>query len=87
MMGQQQYCSADRTVEQASAPSNPYELPETLHHAIMVQIFRNRVHSTMGDVDRLEGSASQSRRGSLVKILEFELEELERRLGQSRSRR
>ena len=78
--GQQPYFSGDRTIEQASIESNPYELPETLHQAVIVQIFCTKVHSAMYDLDRAAGSATQPTRSSLLKLLEQDLQELEQRL-------
>jgi hypothetical protein len=85
--GQQPYFSADRTIEQASAESNPYELPDSLHSVVTIQLFCSKVHSAMYDLDRLEGSAVQSTRSSLFKLLEQDLRELEGRLDTTRSHR
>ncbi|KAF2802704.1 uncharacterized protein BDZ99DRAFT_550581 [Mytilinidion resinicola] len=85
--GQPPYFPADRTIEQASAASNPYELPESLHQAGVTQVFCSKVHSTMCDFDRLEGLASQSTRSLLLKVLERDLRELEERLNTHRSHR
>jgi len=82
-MGQPPYILTDRTIEQASAPSNRFQLPKSLHHAISMQMFCNRIHAAMADVDRLEGTASHLNRASLLKSLEFELQEIERQSGQA----
>jgi hypothetical protein len=81
------YISSDRTIEQASTSSNPYNLPPTLHQAIVVQMFCNKVHSAMGDLDRSGASASRPKRASSLRLLEVDFQELERRLGPSRSRK
>jgi hypothetical protein len=85
--GQQPYFAADRTIEQASSASNPHDLPELLHQAVVTQVFCNKVHTAMFDFDGLEGSASQSARSSLIKVLEHDLRELEGRLDTRTSRR
>lgn len=73
-------------VEHASTASNPYNLPPSLHQAIVVQMFCNKVHSAMGELDRLEASASRPKRASSLRLLEADFQELERRLGPSTSR-
>ncbi|KAJ9606299.1 hypothetical protein H2200_009260 [Cladophialophora chaetospira] len=85
--GQQPYFYADRTIDKASDASNPHELSEMLHQAILLQAFCNKVHLAMFDVDRLEESAAQSTRTSILRALEGDLRELENRLCLSRSRR
>jgi hypothetical protein len=85
--GHQPYFYTDRTIERASSASNPYELPELLHQAVVAQVFCSKVHVSMHDFDRLEGSASQPTRSSLLKVLEHDLRELEERLIVHRSRK
>jgi hypothetical protein len=63
----------DRTIEQASAASNPYCLPGSLHQAVILQLFCTRVHTAMYDLNRLDSLASQQARGSLIKSFEYEL--------------
>lgn len=81
------YTSADRTIEQASTASNPYNLPHMVHEAVLVQMFCNKVHSAMGELDRLASSTSRPKRASTLKLLEADLQELQRRLSPSRSRK
>lgn len=85
VMGQMPFSSGDRTIEQASAPSNPYDLPESLHQAIIIQLFRTKVNQTMAAIGRSEDSVSGPRRSLLLQSLEFELQELEGRIGKSLS--
>jgi hypothetical protein len=85
--GHQPYFSADYMVEKASATSNPYSLSDRVHQAISTQAFCNKVHSAMYDVDKLERSDAQTTRSSLLKMLEYDLIELESRLGSPRTRK
>lgn len=78
---------ADRTIEQASDASNPYDLPTALHKSVGVQMFCTKVHSAMGELDRSETAASRPKRASTLKLLEIDFQELDRRLGPSRSRK
>lgn len=80
------YVFADRTIEQASTSSNPYKLPATLHHMVVVQVFCNKVHSAMGELDRVEASTSRPKRASTLRLLEVDFQELQRRLSPFRSR-
>ncbi|KAI1617379.1 hypothetical protein EDD36DRAFT_423988 [Exophiala viscosa] len=78
---------ADRTIEQASSASNPYDLPTTLHQSVVVQMFCNKVHLAMGELDRSESAPSRPKRASTLRLLEIDFQELDRRLGPSRTHR
>ena len=85
--GYQPFLLNDRTIERASAESNPYELPESLHLAVITQVFCNKVHSAMESIDGSETAAAQSCRSSLLSLFESNLRELENRLNKYTSRK
>ncbi|KAH8891577.1 hypothetical protein GQ53DRAFT_823598 [Thozetella sp. PMI_491] len=85
--GHQPYFSADQTIERASAESNPYKLPESLHQAVMIQTICNKIHLAMNIPGGIEDSAARSWKTSLFKLLESDLRELENRLGKPKSHR
>ncbi|CAH0043798.1 unnamed protein product [Clonostachys solani] len=68
----------DHTVEKASIGSNPYELPESLHMAIVTQLFCDKIHVAFGNISTYKIS--------LINDHEPELRELETRLGGFQSR-
>ncbi|CAG9998502.1 unnamed protein product [Clonostachys byssicola] len=68
----------DHTVEKASMDSNPYELPESLHMAIVTQLFCDSIHAAFGHVTTYKIS--------LIDDHESQLRELETRLGTFKSR-
>lgn len=79
-MGHQPSFPGDRTAQQASALSNPYKLPKSLHQRIMIQIFLGNVHSAMATVDRQGDLISGPKRGLFLSSFESELQDLEHRL-------
>ncbi|CAH0020316.1 unnamed protein product [Clonostachys rhizophaga] len=68
----------DHTVEKASIDSNPYELPESLHTAIITQLFCDKIHAAFGNITTYKVS--------LINDHESHLKELETRLGRFKSR-
>lgn len=86
-MGHSPYIPSDRTIELASDRSNPHNLPSTIHEAVAIQMFCNKVHCTMGELDRLGLSASRPSSASSLKLLEADLQDLKRHLGHSTSRK
>ncbi|CAG9945172.1 unnamed protein product [Clonostachys rosea f. rosea IK726] len=68
----------DHTVEKASIESNPYELPESLHMAIVTQLFCDKIHVAFGK--------NNTFKISLINDHESRLRELETRLGSFKSR-
>ncbi|CAI6088120.1 unnamed protein product [Clonostachys chloroleuca] len=68
----------DQTVEKASIDSNPYELPESLHTAIVTQLFCDKIHTAFGNITTYGIS--------LINDHESQLRELETRLGRFKSR-
>ncbi|EXJ75025.1 uncharacterized protein A1O5_01721 [Cladophialophora psammophila CBS 110553] len=70
MTGQEPYFHKDATIEQASEATNPLDLPEAVHCAVMAQQFCNKVHRAMTEVERQQGPVPQSSRVSVLEDLE-----------------
>lgn len=83
--GHQPYFAGDHMVEQACAPSNPHLLPDSMYQAISTQAFCNKVHSAMYDVGKMEQPDAQTTRVSLLKMMEYDLKDLESRSGSART--
>ncbi|PVI02549.1 hypothetical protein DM02DRAFT_653369 [Periconia macrospinosa] len=78
--GHPPFITSDRIIEQASATSNPFALSKTLHQSLLIQIFYNKIHTTMSDLDRLTALVAQVPRTLLLKILEIDLQTLENQI-------
>ncbi|VUC35648.1 unnamed protein product [Clonostachys rosea] len=67
----------DHTVEKAAVSSNPYELPESLHMAIIAQLFCDKIHVAFGNTNTYNIS--------FLNDHESQLRELDTRLGSFQS--
>jgi hypothetical protein len=85
--GHSPHIVSDRTIEQAATASNPYNLPAILHQKVVIQIFCTKVHVAMASLDRMTASPSRPKRESTLRLIECDFQELEHRLGPSKSRK
>ncbi|KAK5046876.1 hypothetical protein LTR84_007230 [Exophiala bonariae] len=83
--GHQPFFASDYMVEQACVASNPHMLPHRLYQAISTQAFCNKVHFAMYDVSKMDHGEAQISRASLLKMMEYDLREIERRSGSVRT--
>lgn len=71
--GHQPTLPNDCTVTKAAADSNPYNLPDSLHMAILTQLLCDKIHVAFSNLDDPYSN-------SVIKVLESDLQDLEVRL-------
>jgi hypothetical protein len=74
-VGQSTYFTSNETIEDASRPHNPYNLPQDLFNLLLIQRFVSRVHVTMDQHTRTD-----QERPALMHFLQQDLRTLESQL-------